>query len=188
MVFLGVLRGETEDVYAKIKAQTGMTFQALWDKNNAAYVAYRGGTAPQFSPFPRDAIIDEHGNILYYAKEYYPQQIMAILEKWLKKTSVVAPRDNTPSKFSLHGNYPHPFNASTSVSFSLVETGAVELDIYNLGGQNIRSLHSGVLGSGRHEIKWDGTGADGLLAPSGVYFCRIKGPQGSRTIRILLLR
>ncbi|MFO8029820.1 MAG: PQQ-binding-like beta-propeller repeat protein [Cyclonatronaceae bacterium] len=73
-----------------------------------------------------------------------------------------------PVRVSLHGNYPNPFNPSTSIPFDLKDTGAVRIDIYNIAGQKVMTLIDEVLRSGSHVIPFDASG----LA-SGVYIYRM---------------
>ncbi len=70
-----------------------------------------------------------------------------------------------PVGFKLFQNYPNPFNSSTVVTFSLSQTQAVVLDLYDITGKRIKTLLSGVLGSGLHSVTIDGT-----KLSSGVYY------------------
>jgi hypothetical protein len=86
--------------------------------------------------------------------------------------------------YELTQNYPNPFrNAAaisltgipfTQIKFSMKEAGAVQLSIYNLYGQEIRTLISGQMDSGNHAVNWDGKDNRGQMAPSGVYLCKLR--------------
>jgi chitinase len=75
----------------------------------------------------------------------------------------------TPESFSLDQNYPNPFNPTTVISFSLPEANEVTLKIYNLLGEEVATLISGVLSAGNHQVRWDA----GSLA-SGIYVYRLQ--------------
>lgn len=79
-----------------------------------------------------------------------------------------------PQKFGLEQNYPNPFNPSTNINFTLPESGFVTLKVYDVLGREIRVLVSDTLNSGKHTIKFNGTGLN-----SGLYIYVLT--QGSRT-------
>jgi flagellar hook assembly protein FlgD len=66
--------------------------------------------------------------------------------------------------------YPNPFNYSTTISYKTTVTGKVAITIYNLSGQEIRTLVSETRQADHHSVVWDGTNAMGGSAGSGVYF------------------
>lgn len=70
-----------------------------------------------------------------------------------------------PISYKLFQNYPNPFNPNTTIKFSLLKAGDVELNIYNFLGQKITTLLDKNLNAGTYQLQFDG----GNLA-SGVYF------------------
>jgi len=93
-----------------------------------------------------------------------------------------------PAAFELLTNYPNPFNATTSIQFSLSKTDAVKLTIYDLGGRKIKTLCDGTLSSGPHSIIWDGTNEAGEVVSSGVYFYRLASSEGTLGKSMVLLK
>jgi len=87
---------------------------------------------------------------------------------------------------SLHGCYPNPFNPSTSISFSLHEKSRVELVIYNILGQKVRTLVNKPLEPGEHKVTWTGTDNSGRPVASGIYFYRMKAGNYSETKKMIL--
>ncbi len=80
------------------------------------------------------------------------------------------PKEIIPSQtFSLNQNYPNPFNPETEISFFLEKQREVELKIYNPLGQLVKTLVSGEMQQGAHDVIWDGTNSDNVQVPSGVY-------------------
>jgi hypothetical protein len=87
--------------------------------------------------------------------------------------------------YELTQNYPNPFwsaatsparsggNLSTTIHFSLKEAGTVQLSIYNIQGQEVRTLISSHMNPGQHTVNWDGRDNRGQLVPSGVYLYRL---------------
>ena len=64
---------------------------------------------------------------------------------------------------------PNPFNPKTTVKFALPARGEASVKVYNLRGELVRTLHSGVLDAGEHPFVWNGTDNDGRQVSSGVY-------------------
>jgi ligand-binding sensor domain-containing protein len=87
-------------------------------------------------------------------------------------TSVKNHKSN-PSPLSITGIYPNPFNMNTTISFNVPSDGFVELEVYNLAGQKIRSLFSSWARSGSKQIVWDGNDSHGLYVSSGIYIARL---------------
>ncbi len=79
-----------------------------------------------------------------------------------------------PLSFTLHGNYPNPFNPSTTIEFSLPEVGFAELVIYNMAGQKVRGLVSEFMTQGIHSVVWDGCDENGSQVSSGVYISLLR--------------
>jgi len=73
----------------------------------------------------------------------------------------------------LYQNSPNPFNARTEIRFLLPQNVYVELTIYNIMGQTVRTLTQGYRNAGHHLLNWDGRNQEGLSLPSGVYFSRL---------------
>ncbi|HEY6572497.1 MAG TPA: FlgD immunoglobulin-like domain containing protein, partial [Candidatus Eisenbacteria bacterium] len=68
-------------------------------------------------------------------------------------------------------NAPNPFNPSTKIRFSIARAGRVDVRIYNVRGEFVKTLASGRYEAGSHETAWDGSTARGQ-APSGIYFAK----------------
>ncbi|UCE66848.1 MAG: S8 family serine peptidase [Candidatus Zixiibacteriota bacterium] len=106
-------------------------------------------------------------------------------------TDVVTSADepaSVPYRFGLSQNYPNPFNAQTTIEFALGVPGEINLSIYDLLGRKIVNLKSGMLNAGRYSLIWDGTNGSGKAVASGIYFYRLESLEGSRTMRMLLLK
>jgi len=93
-----------------------------------------------------------------------------------------------PTEFKLAQNYPNPFNPETNIEFSLPKALDVTVLIYNLLGQQVRTLVSGRVEAGVHAVRWDGRNDTGADAPSGVYFYRLYTSEFSQTNKMVLVR
>lgn len=90
----------------------------------------------------------------------FENQITAISER---------PVNNIPKDFVLDQNYPNPFNPTTTIAFNLPQTEKVTLKVYNLMGEEIKTLVDRSLVQGRHLVQWDGTDKVGNKVTSGTY-------------------
>ncbi|MEE4310546.1 MAG: FlgD immunoglobulin-like domain containing protein, partial [candidate division KSB1 bacterium] len=82
--------------------------------------------------------------------------------------------DMKPKSFALAQNYPNPFNPQTQIRISLLEPARINLSIYNLTGQKIRSLYEGNKDTGVYTFSWHGVDDDHMDVPSGEYICVLK--------------
>jgi hypothetical protein len=78
--------------------------------------------------------------------------------------------NDLPINYSLDQNYPNPFNPSTTISFDIPVSSSVTLRVFNVIGQEVRTLVQGTLSQGRHEIVWNGLDDAGRALASGIYF------------------
>jgi len=86
-----------------------------------------------------------------------------------------AVKDNSkPDVFGLLENYPNPFNPTTTIKFSISESGFTNLTIYNITGQKIRELISDNFDAGIHSVSWDGRDNYGDVVSSGIFFSRLE--------------
>lgn len=93
-----------------------------------------------------------------------------------------------PNKFVLEQNHPNPFNPETLIRFSLAESSELSLTIYNMRGQIVRTLASGIYQTGSYSLKWDGTNNYNRIVPSGIYLYSLRTKAGTFTKRMMLLK
>ena len=93
-----------------------------------------------------------------------------------------------PEEFSLGQNYPNPFNPITQMEYSLPQRSKVVISIYNVLGQEIKSLVNKELDYGYHSVSWDGTDRLGKSVASGVYFTLMRSGGFSQSKKMLLLK
>ena len=80
----------------------------------------------------------------------------------------------TPQGFNLQQNFPNPFNLQTSISYRLVNTAKVILEIYSLSGQKIITLVDAIQPGGTYTMVWDSKDSGGKGVASGIYIYRLK--------------
>ncbi|MCR4437666.1 MAG: S8 family serine peptidase [candidate division KSB1 bacterium] len=91
-----------------------------------------------------------------------------------------------PREYALAQNSPNPFNPVTHISFTLPVDGHVELRVYNMLGQLLRTLVDGQVPAGVHSVTWDGKDEAGTSLPGGIYLCVLRA-NGFRATRKMVL-
>ncbi|HPK83718.1 MAG TPA: chitobiase/beta-hexosaminidase C-terminal domain-containing protein [Candidatus Syntrophosphaera sp.] len=113
-----------------------------------------------------------------------PQVTARALSDW----SGVPNEDNVATPTRLLGNYPNPFNPSTTISFTTAKAAPVQITIYNLKGQAVRTWNLETEVGGNHSVQWDGLDDNGLSLSSGVYFYRMFSGAYSSTRKMVLMK
>jgi glycosidase len=85
--------------------------------------------------------------------------------------------------YQLSQNYPNPFNPITMINYELPITSDINLSIYNVLGQKVKTLVSGKKKAGYHQVEWDATGY-----ASGVYYYQLHTGEFQDVKKMILLR
>jgi PKD repeat protein len=93
-----------------------------------------------------------------------------------------------PTEFALEGNYPNPFNPTTTIRFALPEASAVRLTVYDILGREVARVLDITLPAGRHEAIWDGRSDAGATVSSGTYLLRMIAGSFSSTTRMVVVK
>ena len=93
-----------------------------------------------------------------------------------------------PDKYDLHQNYPNPFNPITKIKYDLPEFAHVRLVIYNLLGQEIRTLVNEMQAPGFKQVHWDSKDVNGHLVGSGLYIYRIQSKKFIHSRKMIMVK
>ncbi len=96
--------------------------------------------------------------------------------------------EHIPASFTLSQNVPNPFNPTTTIAFTLPMSRMAKLSVYNVLGQEVRSLLNGNMVAGNHSVVWNGIDDSGRAVTSGVYFYRLETGSMQVTKKLMLLR
>lgn len=159
----------------------GETFYSL--SNSTTQHQWPDAVTMAFFPNNPDKIImPTHGNGIWIGAYNGPPRKM------------VMPLDSTqsgprlPQRFTLHLNYPNPFNPSTMIKFDLPKAIQVKLGIHDVLGRQVRLLVDGELEAGYHAKAWDGNDDKGAAVTSGLYFYRLHTSDFTQVHKMTLLR
>jgi hypothetical protein len=102
--------------------------------------------------------------------------------------SIPARVSAAPAVTALEGNFPNPFNPSTTVAFSLAQPARVRMQVFDAAGRLVTTLADGTFPAGRNHLEWDGRNRAGTPSASGVYFLRFIAPGVHQTRKMVLLK
>jgi hypothetical protein len=106
-----------------------------------------------------------------------------------ESTSLVDAPAASIEHYQLHPNFPNPFVASTAIHYDLPRSGPVWVGVFDVQGRLVRWLVPGTAqAAGPQRTHWDGRDAEGRVAASGVYFCRLEGGGQSLARRMVFLQ
>jgi len=129
-----------------------------------------------------------------YAQYQYPDiQIFDVMHSnnWDRYNRVL--HQNDPENESniapvplIQSNYPNPFNPSTTIAFSIPETGRARVSVYNIKGQKVKDLLNTEMTRGTHRLVWDGRDTNNRNVSSGIYFFKLES-GGKTSVRKAML-
>ena len=123
--------------------------------------------------------IPESTFCLFFLTEYFLYSILNPVE--------TQDDEITACSSNLYQNHPNPFNPSTTIEFSLQNDSKVELTIYNIEGQKIKTLAQNKFTNGSHSITWDGDSKSGKTVSSGIYYYKLNVNGKTEAVKKCLL-
>jgi len=88
-----------------------------------------------------------------------------------------------PLTFDLAQNYPNPFNPSTSIKYSIPESGNIRLSVFNIVGEEVAVLAEGFSQAGSFEVTFDASNLS-----TGVYLYKLQSANSVQTKKMMLLK
>lgn len=107
---------------------------------------------------------------------------------YLEVISSDADENNIVLVTKLLGNYPNPFNPTTTIDFSLASESKVTLEIYNSRGQKVKTLINSLQAAGLHSVVWNGTNDYNKSVSSGMYFYKFSADSKNLTKKMIMLK
>jgi len=110
------------------------------------------------------------------------------LEDLLTDVEELPANDSKPESFQLFQNYPNPFNPSTAITFSVPRAAELQISIYNILGQRIKTLFEGHKEAGVHTVQWNGLDDGGVQVAAGLYLMRMESASQTLSRKMLLVK
>ncbi len=154
-------------------------------------VSHKGSHASVLMTFGLEYLVEGYGtdidSVLTRTMDYFGGMATDIYDG--------SPFHQLPRSFDLSQNYPNPFNPTTTIRYTLRNTGnanqippRTELNIYNLLGQHVKTLVDQVQVPGQYEVEWNGTDRTGQQVATGIYFYRLVRGDDAETRKMLFLK
>ncbi|UCE06074.1 MAG: T9SS type A sorting domain-containing protein [bacterium] len=159
-----------------------------WFAGEAGVSRFAGNTWTTFtavdglaSDLIRSVAIDQKGAIWFGAG-------WGGISKYVEGSTSVEENTKVPAVMGIRGNFPNPFNSSTTIEFSLYKESFVKLDIFNISGQKINTLFAENLPAGVHSVRWDGRNSRGMEVPTGIYLAKLQMGKTIASHRMVLIK
>ena len=179
-------------VYLKVQGEitpvleaAGMEMDFHYDKNHTNIIIYSFDIGKSIHGGLLVSGIGNHPLVEAATATYHGANVTAVLDYMLDVDNTTG---NLPDDFYLGINYPNPFNPATTFEYNLPYTCEVELTVYNVRGQRVKTLINQTMSAGRHTAEWHGVNDDGQPVASGVYFYRIRTDKFVATKKMVLMK
>ena len=115
-----------------------------------------------------------------------------LVKKWINEGALdeylTTETESVPTDFALHDNYPNPFNPTTTLRFDLPKLSDVNMIIYNMLGQKVKTFNIKSTPAGDHSVTWNATNDFGSPVSAGVYLYQLKTKDFVKTKKMILLK
>ncbi len=154
------------------------TLPAGLSLNKASFIIIGTGTLPAGEALPYETTFK------IYSDDGDKQDTVEVAYKLLHPTFVNSDAgDMIPTELRLHEAYPNPFNPATTVKLEVPHRQDIRVEVYDLRGRLVTSLHDGELDAGFHSFTFDGS-----TTSSGSYFIRMQAGDKVQTQKCVLLK
>jgi len=202
-IYLSVFKDDIEDLY-EFKIQSGSIKIKLYDFTadlDFYLMQIVGNTITIWGSNHRGGVVDEefektdlvpgtyfvgvtiYDNYPIQDSSSYSLALVGDIVTEIKKFDTA-----TPNEFSLGQNYPNPFNPTTIIKYSLPKEVAVTLRLFNMRGQEVKTLVNKKQLAGNYAVEWDGRDNNGIAVSTGIYFYRIEAGKFSKMNKMLLIK
>jgi len=116
-------------------------------------------------------------------------EYLNFLERETDAIDISRHRSSVIDNFQIYPSYPNPFSNATQIHFRLLRPfSQVTLSIYNVLGQQVKTIMQTATRQGDNFINWDGTDSNQLPVPPGTYFFQLKNEGEAKIGKLILVR
>ena len=139
-----------------------------------------------------DGQIDTSFNITPYNPSN-PDDVIYIKELILSfrgsdNSSLSSKVELTPESFTLYQNYPNPFNPSTTIKYNLNDNSYVNVSIYNVAGELVKTLFNGPQNKGKNSLIWNAKNNKNESVAGGLYIYSVTTENNIYSKKMMLLK
>jgi hypothetical protein len=128
-------------------------------------------------------------NIRYQFNQGFPSLVIYTYNVYTGPLVAIGDENlDIPTDFSLHQNFPNPFNPTTTITYELPKAVDVTLTIFNSLGRKVRTLESKQQAAGSYTVEWNGTDDSGNAVTSGIYFYQLKAGSFVEVKKMTLMK
>jgi len=166
----------------------------IFNKGHRIRVAISSSNAPRFEPNPNTGrpLRSDNETLVATNTIYFettrPSHLVLPITVSGGSLAVTDNHEATPRDFILAQSYPNPTYGETQIAYALPRTTAVRLTVFNMLGQEIRTLVDGLAPAGKYAVTWDGRDRNGQRIAKGVYFYRLHAAGLVKTNKLVVLR
>ena len=136
---------------------------------------------------PGEVAISTDGKYMFVSDQGNDRvQIYTCKEEQVGIKPIFSGTERIPGRFTLFQNYPNPFNPNTTISYRISKTTPIKINIYNLSGQEVKTLINEEHQPGEYKLMWDGTDNSGRMLSSGVYIYQLRAGDFLQTKKMVL--
>ena len=176
------------DLIDYVEQMTEDAVGRLWIAKGSYFGVLEGTTWTGFSweefTVRRAPVIDSRGDLWIPSDDGLYRWHQSDLPTAIESSAV----PTEPRSFHLAQNYPNPFNHSTHIGFTLKQSAAVSLQVFNTHGQLVTTLVEGTRPAGTYQTAWDGHDAQGQAVSSGAYIVRLDAAGQQATRKMILIQ
>jgi hypothetical protein len=93
-----------------------------------------------------------------------------------------------PATYQLSQNYPNPFNPETTLRYALPRDEKVQLKVFNIRGQLVKTLVNEDMKAGHHSVVWKGRDDADQMVASGIYFVQMQAGDYRQVRKLVLIK
>jgi len=194
-------REEIRDAVAEMLKGYGIELPEKWREGHRGDHRHRCGLTKEQREIIRNLADEQRRTVRKTIREMRRQdatceEIREAVAEMLEGFGIESPGDSESSSsekasgepYIQTQSYPNPFNPETEIAYTLSVPEIVQIQIYNVAGQVVRTFDMGYQPAGSYSVRWDGCTENGDPAASGVYLYRIEAGPHDVTNRMVLLK
>ena len=124
--------------------------------------------------FTGDIDNDNKNDIIFSSASFAPDKPHLFMIEHDGTLGLGNERNLAPQRISIGQNYPNPFNPETRFQYTTSQANQVSLVIYDILGNEVRTIYDGFRNAGTYHERWQGTGKNNQIVASGIYFFQLK--------------